>query len=665
MLRDIVYSRTVRRTAHRKNQEAGMAGPGKPIGFIAPTVEILQRAEQVALELGLGDEVAFRMGVNWEGMEEARRLEEQGAQVVISRRSTSVMIEENLAIPNVTIPVAVEDVAQAMHDARRVTGRERPRVAFCMHTSEQRDMESFTQFLGVDLRIYPLIPDETYLRQMVDRVIADKWDVIVGGTVVSRYASERNFHAVIIDSGPLALRTALLEAKQVSYARGLEKIKAEYFRIIVESSYSGIIVLDGQGRVELANPAAHTILGLEHIEQGTPAHDVLPGLDVSVCLNSGESRQGLFLGTARTPLVLDATSIVVASAAQGAVISFQPAETVTELAANTRKNLHSQGFGATYNFNSILGISPQIGEARSRGREFAESDGAVLLAGETGTGKELFAQAIHASSSRRHGPFVAINCAAIPSSLLESELFGHEEGAFTGAMRKGKPGMFELAHTGSIFLDEISEMNKQAQLRLLRVLQERKVIRLGGSRVIPVDFRIVAATNRNLWALVERGKFRKDLYYRLSMLPLFIPPLRQRQGDVLYLARYFLRHSLKGRDFEAALSPESMRRLEAHPWPGNVRELQNVMERYALHLRKNFAEQGDIAPFVSPHMEWTSLDASAPECDSREASEDALNEREKIALVLREHKGHRGRTAEALGINRSTLYHKLARYGIR
>lgn len=636
----------------------------KPIGFIAPTVEIMQRAQHVAIELGLADEVTFCLGYNKEGLEAARQLEEQGVEAVISRRSTAIMIEEMLPVPNISIPVTLEDVAQTLHDARRISGLERPHVAFFVPPNIQKDIESFGQFLDYDLRVYPVISDNDYLRLMVDRAIAEKLDVIAGGTVATVFANDRNFPSVLMDSGPVALRTALLEAKQISYARRLEKIRAEYFRIIVDSSYSGIIVIDRHGVIEIANPAARNILKHPNMEKGTLLEEVLPELDVSTCLTAGETVRNLFLHTESGPLVIDITPTMVKSRARGAVISFQPAEMVSELGTNTRKNLHSQGFNSIYSFSSILGTSPQIRGAKEQAAEFSKSDGAVLLVGETGTGKELFAQAIHAASQRRQGPFIAINCAAIPSSLLESELFGYEEGAFTGAMRKGKPGMFELAHMGSIFLDEVSEMNKQSQLRLLRVLQERSVMRLGGGKLIPVDFRIIAATNKNLWQLVEMGKFRKDLYYRLSMLPLFIPPLRQRQGDAVFLAQHFFWQNCMKLGAPPRLTDENIRRLEAYSWPGNVREMQNVMERYSLAWQRNRADETSIQPFLAPQAEWTSLDGPVSQGFLLPDSAPVLSEREKILQALREHGGHKGNTARALGINRTTLYHKMNRLGL-
>ncbi|MHC1723862.1 MAG: sigma 54-interacting transcriptional regulator [Aminipila sp.] len=235
-----------------------------------------------------------------------------------------------------------------------------------------------------------------------------------------------------------------------------------------------------------------------------------------------------------------------------------------------------KGHCAKYKLDDIIGNSPVMNQCRSIARRMANSNSSVLITGETGTGKEMFAQAIHQASERKAYQFVAVNCGAIPESLLESELFGYEEGAFTGARKGGKLGLFELAHKGTLFLDEISEMPILLQKRLLRVLQEREVIRLGGNSVIHVDVRIIAATNVNLQDMIKKGNFREDLYYRLSVLPLMIPSLREREGDVRLLGEFFKR-GLEG-NFE--LTEEAWNELEQYRWPGNVRELRNYIEYF-------------------------------------------------------------------------------------
>ena len=238
-----------------------------------------------------------------------------------------------------------------------------------------------------------------------------------------------------------------------------------------------------------------------------------------------------------------------------------------------------------------MGRSPAIQRCITILKKMCQTQLPVLLIGETGTGKEIFAHAVHNASPRRNGPFVAINCAAMPENLLESELFGYEEGAFTGARKGGKPGLFEFAHKGTLFLDEVEGMSTALQCKLLRVLQEREIMRVGGNRIISVDVRIVAATNEDLERRVEEGSFRRDLYYRLNTLPVLIPPLREREGDLLVLIDQFRR----GIGASFTLSPELERMLLTHQWRGNIRELRNVVE-YFSYTGSQVVEPGDLPP---------------------------------------------------------------------
>lgn len=252
---------------------------------------------------------------------------------------------------------------------------------------------------------------------------------------------------------------------------------------------------------------------------------------------------------------------------------------IQRLEITAQKKIQKNRYQASYTFADILGQSPELRHAIDIAKIFAETDSTVLIQAESGAGKELFAQSIHTASARRNGPFVAVNFAAITESLLESELFGYVEGSFTGASRHGSPGLFEQAHTGTIFLDEIGDAPLSFQVKLLRVLQEHEVRRIGSSATIPIDVRVIAATNRNLYQMVKEGKFRQDLYYRLKVLPLELPPLHQRAGDVLLLARHFYKKyahndSMTADDFLAPIA----HKLLFYRWPGNIRELENTME---------------------------------------------------------------------------------------
>jgi DNA-binding NtrC family response regulator len=322
-----------------------------------------------------------------------------------------------------------------------------------------------------------------------------------------------------------------------------------------------------------------------------------------------------------------------------------------------------------YGFPRIIGESDAIKRVVSETQRVAQTDTTVLLLGESGTGKELFARALHHLSPRRENTFVAINCAAIPETLIESELFGHERGAFTGATER-RPGKFEQATGGTIFLDEIGELPVGAQGKLLRAIEEKVVDRIGGRAPVPVDVRIVAATNRNLQAAAEAGEFRRDLYFRLAVFPIEIPPLRERGEDVVLLARHFAAQLGKElRKREATLSDESVAALRAHRWPGNVRELENAIERACILADTTALTPADLglAPRVGGD---TRVDESRADFDLSgtlaEASERAARyvERRKIADALRASEGNKTRAAEQLGVSYKTLLTKIKDYDL-
>jgi len=320
----------------------------------------------------------------------------------------------------------------------------------------------------------------------------------------------------------------------------------------------------------------------------------------------------------------------------------------------------------------IVGEDPRLKQVTIALHRAAASDATVLIEGESGTGKELFARAVHALSPRADGPFVAINCAAIPETLLETELFGHEKGAFTGASQR-KPGKFELAHRGTLFLDEIGDLPLTLQAKILRALEEKQFERLGGTSVLHVDVRVVAATNRNLKAAVAARQYREDLYFRLSVFPITIPPLRERPGDIPLLARYFVeRFCRELRKRPLVLAPNAIEAMLAYGWRGNVRELQNCIERaviltegdtiHARHL--NLVSNIDApAPPAADTGPWDGIDTSGTLAD---ASRRVLAEveRRKIAQVLKETAGNAGRSAEILQVSYKLFMQKVRDYGL-
>ena len=336
----------------------------------------------------------------------------------------------------------------------------------------------------------------------------------------------------------------------------------------------------------------------------------------------------------------------------------------------TENILLREEWSRRYGFPRIIGESDAIKRVVAETQRVAMTEATVLLLGESGTGKELFARAVHHLSPRRDQPFVAINCAAIPETLIESELFGHERGSFTGATER-RPGKFELANGGTVFLDEIGELPLAVQGKLLRAIEEKTVDRIGGRMTVPVDVRIVAATNRELQQAAEAGEFRRDLYFRLAVFPIEIPPLRTRGDDVALLARHFAAQfgkELRGR--EASLSDESLALLRTHAWPGNVRELENAIERACILADASTLKPRDLSLPVARGNETTSSQGAFAGIDLSgslsEATERAVSfvERQKIAAALGTHGGNKTRAAETLGVSYKTLLTKIKDYNL-
>ena len=429
----------------------------------------------------------------------------------------------------------------------------------------------------------------------------------------------------------------------------------QYLRALIESDSRGIVTVDSHGRIVQTNRSARRLFSLPVSPAGRDFEDFTGGRSgVLEHLATGKSfkareilarHSGMTHFASFDPICMSNGEVV------GGLLTVQEKKEVMGMAVEVT------GSHAHFTFDSILGSSACLGQALRHARIAAASTAPVLLCGETGTGKELFAQAIHNGGERRNRPFVAINCGAIPKELLESELFGYEEGAFTGARKGGRPGKFELADSGTLFLDEIGDMPFDMQVKLLRVLQTGEIQRVGGLRTVPVDLRVISATNKDLRQAIEQQKFRADLYYRISTLNILVPPLRERPEDILPLAEYFIqRHRLRLNKPTAVLPPDTAAMLTAHAWPGNVRQLESAGER-AMHL----AEGGDL---LAEHFGIAGLERTrqaAPSEPSGGPGQGTLEDLEQraVAEALARHNGNIRAASRALGVSRPTLYRKL------
>jgi len=321
-----------------------------------------------------------------------------------------------------------------------------------------------------------------------------------------------------------------------------------------------------------------------------------------------------------------------------------------------------------------VGQSPPLLKALGELERVSQSQATVLLLGESGTGKELFARAVHLASGRKEGPFIKVNCSAIPDTLFESELFGHERGAFTGATQ-ARTGWFEQAHGGTIFLDEMGELPLALQAKLLRTLQEGTLVRLGGTREVRIDVRLVAATNRDLSAEVAAGRFRQDLYYRLNVVPIRLPSLRERRDDIHPLALHFLSRANQAHQRNVHLTPEALALLDAHPWPGNIRELGNVVERVVLLAEHTAVGATELARHLG-HTDTPPATAATPAAQVpappwpasplvREYQSAQSHSPDQLAMVLAQHQGNQSRAAQSLGLTLRQFAYRLKKAGLR
>lgn len=447
------------------------------------------------------------------------------------------------------------------------------------------------------------------------------------------------------------LLAALIREQQANEER--EKM-ARQFQVVINSVEEGIIATDAVGQITHLNTAASRLLGIAPQEAaGRTAAELFPDIDWQELFKKPVSLQKEIFGNKsmrKLHLWTTINPIRKGEHVEGLAMSLRNMSDVRQMAAKFI------GYQKTFTFDEIITLSPSMINLKERARKAAATDSTILIRGESGTGKELFARAIHAGSFRRNGPFIAINCGAIPESLLESELFGYDEGAFTGAKRGGKPGKFELANSGTLFLDEIGDMPLHLQVKILRVLEEKCIERVGGTATIRTDVRIVAATHRNLEAMLSLREFREDLYYRLSVIPLTIPPLRERVEDIPLLMNYFIQvYNQKLGKRIAGLTQEASHIINSYQWHGNVRELENIVE-YAMSM-----ETGEWISRESLPVKILESIKSEQEEKAEFAKLKCLEKEALLAALEKFGYSVRGkeRAAQYLGISRATLYRKL------
>ncbi|WP_371366898.1 Anaerobic nitric oxide reductase transcription regulator NorR [Sporomusa rhizae] len=619
--------------------------------FISTNKELSVMAQAVAEELGLT--VEFYEGWLEQASKIIETLNGPPIDILMSRGGTAKFLAEKFSMPVIPVNTGPYEILAALNEARQYCRR----IAITSYSDQYIGLSLMEKVLDISITEV-IITDLKTLERRIASLASENYCIVGGGASVA-YAQKVGLPSVFLKTNRATLQSAFLEADRLASLRREETRKSRRLEAILDATYDGIIAVDAHGEIEIFNKSAEKTLNIRATEViGKNIAEIVPNSRLDHILQTGQSEEGELQDTGNTRILTNRVPVRYGSKIVGAVASFMESSKVVQAEHKIRKELTAQSqFKAKATFSDIIGVSKTLEIKKKIAKNFAQSYLSIMLYGASGTGKELFAQSIHNASERAKNPFVAINCGALPHTLLESELFGYEEGAFTGARRKGKHGLFELAHGGTIFLDEIDALPIEMQTRLLRVLQEREVLRIGGESIIPINIRVIAASNRSAEDLLEKNIIREDLFYRLNVLWIELPTLADRREDIKHLCEHFLpaenKHQL--RPIVAKILPY----FEKYTWPGNIRELQNTIQRLAFFV-DSFEPEEDVKDFlrlVAPNI-LRAVATSFEDDISQIRPQVKEFEHELIQKAVAEHKTLE-QAAAHLGIGRSTLTRKL------
>lgn len=544
-------------------------------------------------------ELLFKVGVLDLAVETAIEMERKDrVSAIITGANTARFISEYVTIPVIPLYTKSLNLISAFYEAKA----QGEKIAFAdlRRFSEYYDLEFIRKITGYDIESY-YFEEISDVDRVLKDIIEDEREIIVtAASCMIAKSAKRNVKSILMIPQESDIRDAINIARHLAVARQEEMKKTQWIRAVVDASNDGVVTLDQRGIVSVVSKVGEDMIGMREAQ--------LVGQHMDTLCDKYPLFQKLFdVQTEMEIIKHESLSLVVekreVSDAQGnfmgTIYHLQELENIKSKEMTARKKISASGFVAQNCFDDIQGSSTSILSAKAQAKKFAQTRSNVLIYGESGTGKEIFAQSIHNYSPCSAGPFVAINCATLPEMLLESELFGYEEGAFTGARKGGKEGLLEMAHGGTLFLDEIAEMPIQLQSRLLRVLQDKVVRRVGGNKNIPVDVRIISATNRNIEREIEEGRFREDLYYRINVLNLTLPPLRDRKEDIPQIALMMAHRVAIQNDKPISIDYASLEYLKQRDWPGNVRELFNFIERVVVLAENQTIEMEEIQSALS------------------------------------------------------------------
>ena len=635
----------------------GFQMPKTKIGVVSSGRALVDMTRKLAIEKGIDIHSAY-VGLD-DAIEVAKEMESDGIEVVLARGGTAPMVRNHIQVPVLSFPLSTIDLLKCIREAGNF-GRNILLVSF---TRRMKGIEFANELFNIRLT-QSVCKNYKDMENLIS-TRCEEFDAMVGGSTSSAVAKMYGLNAVETQTSEEAIDSTLESALSVARYNRIEREKSHRFGLIIEGVSDGVIAYDREGTITTINDKAQALLKLDQSASvDRPFGDLLPQSTGMNVISTQQPISDKIERIGNELFVFNHIPIVIDNEAVGGVTTFKDASAVMEVENEIRRSI-SKGLVAKYNVSDLIYKSEAMKKIVTRAQRFAATHSTITIIGETGTGKEILSQSIHNLSPRSKQAFVSINCAALSEQLLESELFGYEEGAFTGSKKGGKPGLFETAHNGTIFLDEIGTTSQNVQRHLLRVLQEKEVMRIGAERIIPVNVRVIAASNKELVEEVNKGSFREDLFFRLNVLSIHIPPLRNRLEDLPYLVERFLKIlSLEYQKEPCQIPDRCIKKLQEYYWPGNVRQLKNFVERLFLICDTGFTMNVFDELFMElaeyrPKEVMPETNAGAISLKDQVRTSSSRYEYETIKKALEASGFCKTKAAKLLGISRTTLWKKL------
>ncbi len=615
--------------------------------IVTPLPAVAQYAEELAREMNIPACIALSQVDN--DVETAlEMIRHEGVRLLATRGYPEYILRRKTKVPILAIGYSAENFFETLlpyQNSGMTVGH------LCFPGQNQKFMK-IAKLLGLKGRRLE-VEDRNNLDAALNSARKMRIDLLVGGLGLISAARRKGFHGIpLLAENREEIRQTFLDARAMLAMEAVNAERHSFIRTILDANPDIIIQVDDEYTVAYANNSAQSAFAAIHPELlGIPLSEVFPETDFGTLFTASLLREepDILTDKLHREFLFEVTRLRFQGGPEGYILSLSSVQAIRKGESNRQRRLGKQGRPPYFTLSDILGKSPLMMRAKSLAAKFAASDAPILIVGATGTGKEMFAQAMHVLSSRAAAPFISLNCASLSETLLESELFGYEEGAFTSARRGGKPGLLEVAHGGTVFLDEIGEMPLAVQARFLRVLQDKMVTRLGGTGSMSVDIRIICATNRNIFAMAGEGQFRADLFYRINTLILRIPALAERREDIPLIANSYC--AARG----TRLSREALGKLSERVWPGNVRELLHILDR---------AHIISASQRIGPESICFDEDLLREAPGGVRETDVAMQERYRLHEALQRNCYHRGRTAAELGISRVTLWKRMKSLGL-